>query len=176
MVVAGVVNRDEIGLPEAVERLPELCFIEVVGGGEVVEPQTGVAVKASEEPGLSGSEVDLGPGGEPFEDSCRLLAAGEDAELAGELVDGVDGLRDGKGFADAGGGDGVRSGSSLMNQVSTNAATPIAAATRKTTLSESVKACTYASCTGGGSCCSVAGLNGRPRPGVGRGRLRRGCA
>ena len=33
-----------------------------------------------------------------------------------------------------------RSGSSLMNQVSANAATPIAAATRKTTLSESVNA------------------------------------
>ena len=107
MVVAGVVNRDEIGLPEAVERLPKLCFIEVVGGGEVVEPQIGVAVQASEEPGLSGSEVDLGPSGEPFEDSCRLLAAGEDAELAGELGERIGVLRDGERLADAGGRDGV---------------------------------------------------------------------
>ena len=78
----------------------------------------------------------MSAGCEPLEDAPALFAPSEDAELAGELGERVGVFGDSERFADSGGGDGVAE----RNQEQTNAATPMEAATRKTTLRESVNA------------------------------------
>ena len=98
---------DQTGVDERALCVVESERVDRVGVGERVDVEAGFAVEASEQPDLGRFQVHPCPCGESFEDAVGLLAAREDAELAGELGKRIGVLRNRERLADARGRDGV---------------------------------------------------------------------